>query len=407
MNTKILLLHIVILLTLIEIGAAVRFNYRACSSFGYTANESALRPPSRSHALRNSTNLRDYKYKGMTFVSGKYCPNVTFGSPSAVNSLEQMRRDGVNWVAIVVTWYMTYLNSTDIQPLYEPLYSTYYTFLTEKDEDLEYIINVAHDKGMKVMLKPHIDITSESDPGIWRGDIGRAFKTDKQWAAWFQSYTQFIVKYAEMAQRLNVEMFSTSCELINASPREKEWRKVVAAVRDVYAGKLVDSANWGWLNGRGEDVDKRWWDAVDIIGIDAYYPIVPDNASATLDDYMSAWELYFPRFVNLTKTFNRPLIFSEIGYCSGVCKRNYKPNATEQTMQARHYQAVLEVFQDQDYFEGMFWWAWNSDFAFGGDNDNCISPQWKQAEDVLRKYYKAVDDPLPKPKTKALCDCTV
>ena len=37
-------------------------------------------------------------------------------------------------------------------------------------------------------------------------------------------------------------------------------------MRDVYSGKLTSSANWG-----GEEFSKSWWDAVDYIGVDAYY----------------------------------------------------------------------------------------------------------------------------------------
>lgn len=45
-----------------------------------------------------------YKYKGITFTNGKYCPNVTFDSPEALYSLTQLRLTGADSVAIVVTW---------------------------------------------------------------------------------------------------------------------------------------------------------------------------------------------------------------------------------------------------------------------------------------------------------------
>jgi hypothetical protein len=41
-----------------------------------------------------------------------------------------------------------------------------------------------------------------------------------------------------------VALLSISCELITASRQEQQWRKVIAAVRAVYEGKLTDSANW-------------------------------------------------------------------------------------------------------------------------------------------------------------------
>ena len=42
--------------------------------------------------------------------------------------------------------------------------------------------------------------------------------------------------------------------------------------RNVYSGVITSSANWGWLDDRGgEETQKTWWDAVDFIGVDAYY----------------------------------------------------------------------------------------------------------------------------------------
>ena len=48
-----------------------------------------------------------------------------------------------------------------------------------------------------------------------------------------------------------------------------------------------------------------------------------------------------------------------------------------------------------------FWWNWNTDpGAFTADD--CLTPQFKPAEDVLRKYYRA-SLPKPTPVGTALC----
>ena len=120
---------------------------------------------------------------------------------------------------------------------------------------------------LKVLLKPHIDLAvPERYRQLWRGDIGKEYKTEKQWDEWFASYEEMIVKYASLAETLNVEMFSISCELINTSKQDSRWRNVIQSVRKAYSGPLVDSANHD-----GEEYEKTWWDAVDYIGVDAYY----------------------------------------------------------------------------------------------------------------------------------------
>ena len=61
------------------------------------------------------------------------------------------------------------------------------------------------------MLKPHIDLIADDDH--WRGDIGEFFSEELA-NEWFESYGNMLLKYATLAQVLNVEVFSVSCELI-------------------------------------------------------------------------------------------------------------------------------------------------------------------------------------------------
>lgn len=221
----------------------------------------------------------------------RYCPNVTFGSDKAALSLQHLASTGANYVSIVVTQYMVRLqwqctvrmaffahtllsqdkfNSTQVYPLYVPVYSSYYTYITATDGDLETVIRRAHALGLKVMLKlqvqystgtpratamlivrrpSQIDLTD--DPKHWRGDIGSGFTTDAevclcvgrklptsppsshtllpppsplppQWEAWFASYGSALLHYTHMAVALDVEQLSMSCELISASPQVQQ-----------------------------------------------------------------------------------------------------------------------------------------------------------------------------------------
>lgn len=77
-----------------------------------------------------------------------------------------------------------------------------------------------------------------------------------------------------MSEKLNVEMYSLSCELIEVSTQTQHWIELISKVRKYYTGIVADSSNWGYLDSRGgEDTHKAWWGYVDLIGIDAYYPL--------------------------------------------------------------------------------------------------------------------------------------
>ena len=69
---------------------------------------------------------------------------------------------------------------------------------------------------------------------------------------------------------------------------------------------------------------------------------------------------------------------------------------------AAQYEAVFRAMDGQDWFLGAFWWNWDADpGAF--ELDDCLTPQFKPAEDVLRRYYRA-NAPKPSPPSfPALC----
>eukprot|EP01015_Nassula_variabilis_P027328 TRINITY_DN557_c0_g1_i18.p1 TRINITY_DN557_c0_g1~~TRINITY_DN557_c0_g1_i18.p1 ORF type:complete len:192 (+),score=30.34 TRINITY_DN557_c0_g1_i18:2-577(+) len=169
------------------------------------------------------------------------------------------------------------------------------------------------------MMKPHIDLLYPQSLSIWRGNIGGSFRTNQEWDAWFASYSEFILKYAKISEQYNAEIFSISCELISASPQEQGWRKLSQEVRKVYKGLLTSSANWGFGNS-GEDYSKSWWDEMDFIGIDAYFPIGGMN----VEQMQRSWDGLKPRFQDLANKFQKKIVFTEIGYCSGACRRVYK-----------------------------------------------------------------------------------
>lgn len=58
----------------------------------------------------------------------------------------------------------------------------------------------------------------------------------------------------------------------------------------MYKGIVIYSSNWGYLDAQGgEETHKKWWDAVDIMGIDSYYEIAKNITNPTLDDLVKGW----------------------------------------------------------------------------------------------------------------------
>lgn len=312
--------------------------------------------------------------KGMSYVSwwqGQYA------TPEADQSLANLAATGANWVGILVTGYQETYASTVIRRDLPK---------TPTDEDLIHAIAKAHDLGLKVMLKPHVDLGD--DPTHWRGDIGVAFADEAQWQAWFTAYGEFINHYATLAQKNEVEQFCIGTELVATSSREENWRKVVEEVRDRFKGPITYASNHG-----GEELSITWWDAVDYIGIDAYYALTDKNGPS-VDELKAAWVQrgYIDTLAGLAEKYDKPILITEIGYRS-VDGTNIAPwewqsePAIDLQEQADAYQAALEALWGQPWLAGIYWWNWDTNPNKGGETDTDFTPHNKPAEEVLKTYY--------------------
>lgn len=301
-----------------------------------------------------------------------------YSIPEADRSLELLAQTGAEWVALIVTCYQENIYSTEIKCLTDSR--------TPTDDDLRHVIQVAKHLGLKVLLKPHLDLSN--DPTHWRGEI--SFAREEDWQAWFASYGLFIRHYAQLAQAEGVEMLSVGVELEGTTIREADWRKIISQVRELYSGSLVYAANHG-----GEEVRIKFWDALDYIGVDAYYPLTA-KMDPTLEELEAAWKPHLSQLQSLSTHWGRSIIFTEIGYRSldGANRAPWDWQAqgpVDLEEQADCYLAFFRTFWGQhDWFHGVFWWVWSTDPDQGGPQDTGYTPHGKPAEAILREFFQGL-----------------
>ena len=301
---------------------------------------------------------------------------------SSAESDETLREivlpSGANWVALIVTCYQETLQSTEID-CFSPDTAT--------DGDLRHAIRSAHDLGLKVMLKPHVDPRSMSDATSGRFAIDYR-EDDAAWAAWFASYTRMMARYAALAQETGVDYFSVGCELGGTVQRADQWRAVIKEVRAAYSGKLTYAALT-----YVEPLKITWWDALDSIGVDAYFGLSLTKAP-TIEQMQLGWAPNVAFLGWLAQRWNKPVILTEIGYMS-VDGTNILPGfwsldgEIDMQEQADAYQALFESLQGQPWWGGIFWWSLNTNPEQGGAADRGYSFHNKPAEDVLRNFFGA------------------
>ncbi len=307
--------------------------------------------------------------KGITFAAWGASDYLT---PTSDQSLENVTHTGADWISLIVTQYQATISSTSIQP----------TSYTPSDASLVHAIENAHKLGLKVLFKPHVDLSD--DPDHWRGQIGTGFSAD-QWSEWFASYNKFILHYAELASQSGVDEFCLGTELSVAQTHEDEWRSLVKQVRLAFRGPLVYAANFG------DEYSLGWWDAVDYIGVDAYYPLTL-QVHPSLKALKLSWQVIGVYLSGLAAKENRQILFTEIGYRSmkGTASRpaDYWTSAVaDPDDQEIAYTAVFETIYSQPWFAGMYWWSWEVDPEAGGMQDAGYTPQNKPAENVIHDWY--------------------
>lgn len=309
-----------------------------------------------------------------------------YSTPDADLSLAWLADTGATWVSVIVTQYQDNVDSTAIAP----------TEGTPTDADVVHAIAAAHDLGLKVMLKPHVDLWA--DPDHWRGQIGENFDA-AQWNDWFASYQTFINHYATLAEANGVEQFAVGVELSGTEAREADWRTTIDGVRARFDGPLTYAANHS-----GDETSLTWWDAVDFIGVDAYYPL-SDTDDPTPAQLAAAWQPIAATLADLSADWDdKPIIFTEIGYRS-IDGANQLPwdwqidGEVDLAEQADLYQAALAAVYDQPWFAGFYWWNWDVDPYQGGSCGTGYEIYDKPAENVLRGWYGApprpIDSPMP------------
>lgn len=316
--------------------------------------------------------------KGFTY--GWMAGKGAYRTNEAIKSQDKLYDLGINWICIAFPVTQHSFTSTEI----------YYDYKkTITDKDIIFAINRAHDRGIKVCLKPVINC----EDGMWRALIDfpdeDMMGSDKYWNKWFESYGAFLCHYAEIAEDTGCEMFCIGCEMNGTERKEKHWRNLIKEVRNIYHGPIVYNIN------HGRESKVNWLDAIDYIGSSAYYKVGKKPADSK-ENMIKVWEKVSTEMEELSKKFNKQIIFMEIGCRSaeGCAMIPWDFVHTEfpwsEEEQADFYDSCLRACHDKDWFAGAFWWDWSIEIYNTREEamkDKGFNIHLKKAEEVIKKWY--------------------
>lgn len=325
----------------------------------------------------------DGKHRGVSFVAYTKVTEKEL-TPLLVNNIE--------WLVLVPFGWQDDEHSPDVR------FSTHNDlYWSETDSGIVQISAIARSRGIRIMLKPHLWLLNHGQ-GVWLSDID--MDSEEEWKRWFDSYGKFILHYAQLAQRIKAEVFCIGTELHQtATERSQNWRTIASDVKHHFSGKLTYAANWD-----SEVHDITFWDELDYIGVQGYFPLSRQPDPSVIECRRS-WEQHAQSLESLSNRYNRPILFTEIGYkstsdgairpwewpgfLSGLVQR-----ASIET-QANCYESFFSVFWDRRWFAGAHIWKWYANHSEAGGAANIdFTPQNKPAQNILARWYARPGKPV-------------
>jgi len=263
------------------------------------------------------------------------------GKANLLVALDQMQKTlpNLEWVGLVVTWFATSINAGDCLIVPKAEFHTGDEFVTHpanwqvagldrnsaevvlrfdvntptyggtpSDHTVIQICEELRKRGINIMFYPMIFVdVLKPDPKPWRGRIKSQSKEDiVNWFNGKDGYNKFIMHYAKLIGD-KIDAFVIASEMIGLTeftdkpgsyPSVDQYILLAQMVKKSLDSNIpvIYAADWseyhhtndGWYN-----LDKLWAsEAIDIIGIDAYFPLTEDlpESQITPELITKGWE---------------------------------------------------------------------------------------------------------------------
>lgn len=319
----------------------------------------------------NNLHKVDKKQRGMS----------VFGwSDNHTDAIKSLIKANVEWVAVIPCLYQEDETTKRINIPDNP------SSFTRRDSSFIRTITALHEKGLKVHLKPHLWMSSG-----WRSNIN--FNTVEEWDSWFESYRVNMVRYAKIAALTKTELFCIGTELrTSIKEQPKKWNLLIDEIKEIYKGELTYAANW-----YDEYEHVSFWDRLDYIGIQAYFPLTKME-NPDLNTIEKGWDEHLVELRKVHEKYLKPILFTEVGYKS-ESNATIKPwewgsdfsiltkQKSDRTQQLA-YEALFNKCWGQPWLAGVYIWEWNvRTMEESATTDLNFSPRFKPAENVIAKGF--------------------
>jgi hypothetical protein len=312
------------------------------------------------------------KLKGLSFVAPSKIINET--------NFEPINNMNAGWVSLMPYGFVPKNSATLQFSMKQDTNKKHQQWWGETPEGIRACIKMAHQKNIKVMLKPHIWLGW----GDFTGHLN--FKTEKEWQLFENSYSVYIISFAKIAEEEKVDLFCFATEMqSHVKERPAFWNKLILDIKKAYKGPITYAENWDAYK------DVPFWNELSYIGVDGYFPLSkfknPNEAELS-----KGWTKHLKELGNLAGKINKPILFTEFGYrsCDFATEKPWETDFTlpdNEALQAIAYKVFFDKVWVQKWFAGVFVWKWFPVLDKNPRHKDTFTPQNKQAEVVIRNCF--------------------
>ena len=320
----------------------------------------------------------------INFLSFTYSQETKINGMSMVASrslidqkqVKELKQTGSNFIAVMPYAFMPDAYSPQL------FYDNKRQWSGETLKGIESDIKTLQRQGLQVMIKPHIWIKN----GVFTGEISMTSEAD--WAEFEAQYASYILDFVKLAEKHQVSLFCLGTELNTfAAERTDFWCDLIEDVKSIFSGQLTYAENWDKYHTVG------FWNSLDFIGIDAYFPI-SESQTPDINDVISSWSSLKEDLESYSKFYATPVLFTEYGYRS-IDYAGKKPWFSSRVEGSANEKAQLNLLKglhqslwNEEWFAGGFLWKWFPNYNPSSKrHQNRFTIQGKISEEYTKSFY--------------------
>jgi hypothetical protein len=307
---------------------------------------------------------------------GLFAEDVSFSYEPLLREIAAL---GASHVALVIPVYQQHGASTEL---------CLHTRLSPSLETVADTVREAQRMDLEVTLFPIVRLSHPRSPNEWRGTLA---PSDRD--AWFASYGQFVGDLASLATLTGATRLVVGSELSTLDNDLPRWKRLIDLLRAVYSGTLVYSANWDHYQ------DVRLFELVDEMGVVGYFDLRGPKEPSDVQALAGRWRQLERQIESALARFDKPFIFTELGYRSRVGATaspwdetsGGTPDLEEQRLGFEAFRLAWTAAEGAHArLDGLYIWNW---YGYGGPGTTSYTPRGKPAVDVVKKILRDLEAP--------------